>query len=75
VTHLEPTVPWSGDFSGKANVPRFFDAIANSVQTTAFTPQESSRTLTRSCPRGEYGCTVNATGKTSLAPGVHLEAA
>ena len=40
MTHLEPIVPWSGEYNGKANVPRFFEAIGGSVETTAFNPQE-----------------------------------
>jgi|SRR5712691_9778699 len=48
VSHLEPIVPWSGDYSGKTNVPKFFEAIANSVQTTSLPPKSSSRRLTRS---------------------------
>lgn len=32
VAHLDPVVPWSGDFSGKANVPRFFEALGSSIE-------------------------------------------
>ena len=72
VTHLEPIVPWSGDFSGKTYVPRFFDAIATSVQTTAFTPQEFIAQADTVVSTSEYGCTVNATGKISLTPWVFI---
>lgn len=39
-SYLDPIVPWSGDFSGKQNVPRFFQAINDNAETTAFTPKE-----------------------------------
>ena len=72
VSHLEPIVPWSGDYSGKTNVPKFFDAIANSVQTTAFTPQEFIAQADTVVSTGDYGCTVNATGKAALSPWVFI---
>ena len=72
VTHLEPIVPWSGDYSGKANVPRFFEAIANSVETTAFSPEEFVAQGETVVSTGEYGCTVKANGKSSLTPWVFI---
>jgi ketosteroid isomerase-like protein len=35
VAHLDPNVPWAGDYSGKANVPRFFQALGGSVDVTS----------------------------------------
>ena len=72
VTHLEPIVPWSGEYNGKANVPRFFEAIGGSVETTAFNPQEFIAQGDTVVSTGEFGCTVNATGKSSLAPWVFI---
>ena len=72
VTHLEPIVPWSGDYSGRTNVPKFFDAIASSVETTSFTPHEFIAQGETVVSTGEYGCTVNATGKSSLTPWVFI---
>lgn len=40
VTHLDAVVPWSGTFSKRADVQRFFDAIFASVEIDAFEPQE-----------------------------------
>ena len=31
VSHLDPIVPWAGEFSGKDNVARYFQAIGGSV--------------------------------------------
>ena len=72
VSHLEPIVPWSGDYSGKTNVPKFFEAIANSVQTTSFTPQEFIAQADTVVSTGDYGCTVNTTGKAALTPWVFI---
>ena len=72
VSHLEPIVPWSGDYSGKTNVPKFFEAIANSVQTTAFTPHEFIAQADTVVSTGDYGCTVNTTGKAALTPWVFI---
>jgi ketosteroid isomerase-like protein len=30
--------PWNGNFSGKSNVPRFFDAVANNLEFSVFNP-------------------------------------
>ena len=38
IIHMDPIVPWSGDFSGKASVPRFFSAIFESVDVLGFEP-------------------------------------
>lgn len=72
VSHLEAVVPWSGDFSGKTNVPKFFEAIDGSVQTTSFTPRDFIAQADSVVSTGEYGCTVNSTGKTSLTPWVFI---
>ena len=31
VSHLDPIVPWAGDYAGKDNVARFFQALGGSV--------------------------------------------
>jgi ketosteroid isomerase-like protein len=35
VSRLEPIVPWSGDYSGKANVPKFFQALGSDIDVSA----------------------------------------
>ena len=71
-THNGPKVPWSGDFSGKANVPRFFAAIANSGEVTAFTPKEFVAQGDTVVSLGEFGYKVAATGKSSLTRWVFI---
>jgi ketosteroid isomerase-like protein len=65
VSHLESGVPWGGDFSGKARVPRFFEAIFQSVETEAFEPKEWVTEGSTVVSVGEYACKVCATGKRS----------
>lgn len=65
VAHFDPVVPWAGDFSGKAAVPRFFSALAGAVDTTAFVPQEFFAQGDTVVSVGEFGCKVRATGKSA----------
>lgn len=37
VAHLDPVVPWAGDFSGRQNVPPYFQGLVGAVQVTAHT--------------------------------------
>jgi ketosteroid isomerase-like protein len=72
VTHLDAVVPWSGDFSGKANVPRFFGAIADSVVTEAFEPGEFVAQGDTVVSMGIYGCRVRGTGKSARTAWVFI---
>lgn len=71
-THNGPEVPWSGDFSGKANVPKFFGAIAGAGEVTAFTPKEFVAQGDTVVSLGEFGFKVKATGKSSLTSWVFI---
>lgn len=55
-THLEPEVPWAGDFSGKASVPRFFQAIFDSVEVLGFDPTEFHVTGDAVVSLGTFEC-------------------
>ena len=72
VSHFKPIVPWAGDLSGKANVPKFFEAIGSSVDVTAFTPGEFVAQGETVVSVGEFGCKVRATGKSSLSKWVFI---
>ena len=65
VSHFDSVVPWSGDFSGKDRVPRFFEAIFQSVDVEAFEPKEWIAEGDAVVSLGEFGCRVRATGKQS----------
>jgi ketosteroid isomerase-like protein len=64
-THLDAIVPWSGDFSGKGEVSRFFDAIFQSVDVEAFEPKEWVAEGETVVSLGEFACRVRETGKSS----------
>src|SRR5262249_30020346 len=60
-THFDPVVPWGGDFSGRGNVSRFFEAIARSVDVNSFEPMEFIAQGNKVVSLGTFGCTVRAT--------------
>lgn len=62
-TRMEAVVPWSGDFSGKARVSKFFDAIFQSVDVEGFDPGEFVCEGDTVVSFGEFACKVKATGK------------
>lgn len=63
VTHFDAVVPRAGDYPGKQNVSRFFQAIAESVEVTAFIPSEYVAQADTVVSMGQFGCKVRATGK------------
>jgi ketosteroid isomerase-like protein len=65
VSRLDPLVPWSGDYSGQANVSQFFAAIAGSVDVTGFMPQEFIAQGDTVVSTGTFGCRVRSTGKSA----------
>ena len=65
MTHCDAVVPWSGDFSGAARIPKFFAAIFESVDVEAFTPGDFVAEGDTVVSLGEFGCKVRATGKRS----------
>lgn len=64
VVHLEAIVPWAGDFSGKKQVPRFFEAHS-AVEILGFEPKEAVAEGDTVVSMGEFACRVRSTGKTS----------
>src|SRR6266446_4788899 len=65
VSHFESIVPWGGDFSGKDRIPRFFEAIFQSVDVEAFEPKEWIAEDDTVASLGEFACRVRKTGKKS----------
>ncbi|HLJ55355.1 MAG TPA: nuclear transport factor 2 family protein [Chthonomonadaceae bacterium] len=65
ILHLDPVVPWSGDYSGKARIPKFFENIAKSVQVLSFEPVEYLAQGDVVVSIGTFGCRANATGKST----------
>lgn len=61
--NLDPVVPWSGDYSGKRNVPKFFDAIYSAVEVTLFEAQDWVAEGDSVVSLGRFGGTTRGTGK------------
>lgn len=62
-SHIEPVVPTSGDWSTKAKVPGFFQAIADNVDVTSFTPNEVVADGDTVVSTGGFAGTARSTGK------------
>jgi ketosteroid isomerase-like protein len=63
LTHLDPVVPWSGNYSGKNNVRTFFEAIFTSVDVEAFEPMEWIADGDKVVSIGRFVCVARSTGK------------
>jgi ketosteroid isomerase-like protein len=63
---MEPIIPWSGDFSGIDQVPKFFEAIFHSVDVESFDAQEFIAQDDAVVSLGTFGCKVRTTGKSAL---------
>jgi ketosteroid isomerase-like protein len=59
------SVPWWGAFRGKAEVPRFFQAIASNVDVTEFDLVSFTSNATDVVATIHWTFTVEATGKTA----------
>jgi uncharacterized protein len=57
------SVPWYGSYRGKAEVPRFFDAIGSNIEITEFAPITLTSNETDVIATIRWAYTVNATGK------------
>ena len=64
-THLPAEVPWSGDYSTRARVPAFFEAVYSSVKVNSFEPLEFLAQDDMVVSIGTFGCTSNQTGKSA----------
>jgi uncharacterized protein len=64
-SHFDPVVPWGGTFTGKAQVPRFFEAIFSTVDVEGFEPTEWVVEGDAVVSLGEFACRVKSTGKRS----------
>ena len=72
VSHLDPVVPWAGEYSGKDNVARFFQALGTSVQVashpvTALVAQGDTIVAT-----GDVSFQVRETGKAGSSKWVYI---
>lgn len=72
VSHLDPIVPWAGEFVGKDNVARYFQALGSSVEVAdhpvhALVAQGDTVVAT-----GDVSFRVRATGKEGSSAWVYI---
>ena len=72
VSHLDPIVPWAGDFVGKDNVARYFQAIGSSVEVTDHPVNALVAQGDTVVAMGEVGFRVRATGKVGSSSWVYI---
>ena len=65
MSHFDAIVPWAGDFSGKANVSKFFEAIGANSNITRFEPKEFVAQGDTVVSSGSLDITANSTGKSA----------
>lgn len=72
VSYLEPVVPWAGDYSGKANVPKFFEALGGSVEVSAHPVTAVVAQGDTVVARGGVSFQARATGKAGSSEWVYI---
>lgn len=65
-------MPWHGDYQGKGAVPKFFEAIAHTVDVKAFEPGEFVAQGDTVVSTVHFGCRVRATGRDASTRWVFL---
>src|SRR6266581_642623 len=72
VSHLDPVVPWAGDFSGKDDVSRFFQAIGSSVDVTDHPVNAVVAQGDTVVAMGDVSFSVRETGKIGSSSWVYI---
>jgi ketosteroid isomerase-like protein len=72
VAHLDPSVPWSGDYSGKANVPPFFEALGGSIDVAGHPVNQLVAQDDTLVALGDVSFSVRSTGRTGDSSWVYV---
>jgi hypothetical protein len=72
VSHLDPVVPWAGDFKGKEEVARYFQAMGASVDVTDHPVSSLVAQGDTVVAMGDVSFQVRATGKTASSSWVYI---
>lgn len=72
VSHLDPIVPWAGEFSGKDNVARFFQALGGSVDVTDHPVNAVVAQDDTVVAMGDVSFSVRETGKIGSSSWVYI---
>ena len=72
VSHLDPIVPWAGEFAGKDNVARFFQALGGSVEVSDHSVNGIVAQCDTVVAMGDVSFSVRETGKTAASSWVYI---
>lgn len=72
VSHLDPIVPWAGEFSGKDNVARFFQALGTSVEVAEHPVNSVVAQGDTVVAMGDVSFNVRETGKRGSSSWVYI---
>ena len=72
VSHLDPIVPWAGEFLGKDNIARYFQAIGGSVDVTDHPVNAVVAQGDTVVAMGDVSFSVRQTAKTGSSSWVYI---
>lgn len=72
VSHLDEIVPWSGDYSGKGNVPKFFGALGGAIDVSAHPVHQLVAQGDTVVATGDVSFRVRASGKAGQSSWVYI---
>ncbi len=72
VAHLDASVPWSGEYSGKDNVIKFFQAPGGSIDVSDHPVTQLVAQGDTVVALGDVSFAVRSTGKTSSSSWVYI---
>jgi hypothetical protein len=72
VSHLDTVVPWAGDFKGKEEVARFFQALGGSVEVTGHPVNSLVAQGDTVVAMGDVSFQVRETGKAGSSSWVYI---
>src|SRR6476646_8540218 len=71
-SHLDPAVPWAGEYSGKDNVARYFEALGGAVEVTDHAVNALVAQGDTVVAMGDVSFRVRETGKTGSSSWVYI---
>ena len=72
VSHLDPSVPWAGDYSGRANVPSFFQALGGSVDVAEHPVNQIVAQGDTVVATGDVTFSARGTGRSATSSWVYI---
>lgn len=72
VSHLDPAVPWAGEFVGKEQVAGYFQAMGTAVEISGHPVTSTTAEDDRVVAKGEVNFRVRETGRTGSSTWVYI---